>query len=34
LTMYYSGSVPGFVDQAFADLEVEHHEPSIEEIFG
>jgi superfamily I DNA/RNA helicase len=34
LTMYYSQSVPGFLEQAFADLELEHHEPSIEEIFG
>jgi DNA helicase IV len=34
LTMYYSQSVPGFLEQAFADIQLEHQDPTIEEIFG
>lgn len=34
LTMYYSQHVPGFLEQAFADLELEHDTPSIDDIFG
>lgn len=34
LTMYYSQYVPGFLEQAFEDLELEHHAPSLDDIFG
>ncbi len=34
LTMYYSQHVPGFLEQAFEDLELEHDVPSIDDIFG
>ena len=34
LTMYYTQKVPGFLEQAFSDLEVEHKEPSLDDIFG
>lgn len=34
LTMYYSGHVPGFLEQAFADLELEHDTPDFDQIFG
>jgi superfamily I DNA/RNA helicase len=34
LSMYYTTKVPGFLEQAFSDLEAEHPEPSFEDIFG
>jgi len=34
LTMYYSHRIPGFLEQAFADLELEHQDPSLDAIFG
>lgn len=34
LRMYYSQNVPGFLDQAFADLALDHDTPRIDDIFG
>jgi hypothetical protein len=32
--MYYSQQVPGFLEQAFADLQLEHDTPDLDDIFG
>jgi len=34
LKMYYSQNVPGFLEQAFADLQLEHDTPGFDDIFG
>jgi DNA helicase IV len=34
LRMYYSQQVPGFLEQAFADLQLEHDTPDLDDIFG
>jgi superfamily I DNA/RNA helicase len=34
LRMYYSHRVPGFLEQAFADLKLEQETPGIDDIFG
>jgi superfamily I DNA/RNA helicase len=34
LRMYYSHRVPGFLEQAFADMQLEHNPPSFDDIFG
>jgi DNA helicase IV len=34
LKMYYSGRAPGFLEQAFADMQLEHATPNLDEIFG
>ena len=34
LRMYYSQRMPGFLDQAFADLKLEHKTPELDDLFG
>lgn len=34
LRMYYSHRVPGFLEQAFEDMELEHETPDLDDVFG
>lgn len=34
LRMYYSERIPGFIEQAFEDLKLEHDTPAFDDIFG